>query len=138
MSSKSSWHEIRKLVYERANGCCEYCQTCEVNTGQTMQIDHIDPNGGDELANLCLACWNYNNHKRQAIFVIDPETGEEAALFNPRIQNWTDHFEWLDNATRLRGLTPTGRATIMRLKMNRTLLIVARKRWADGGYHPPS
>ena len=88
MSSKPSWNEIKRLAYERADGCCEYCQTCEVNTGQTMQIDYIDPNGGDELENLCLACWNCNNHKRQAILVPDPETGQEVALFNPRTQNY--------------------------------------------------
>jgi hypothetical protein len=137
MISKPSWNEIKQRVYERAGGCCEYCQTCEVNTGQTMQIDHIDPNGGGELENLCLACWNCNNHKRQAIFVPDPETGEDAPLFNPRTQSWEDHFEWVDNATRIHGLTPSGRATIIRLKINRTILIVARKRWSEGGYHPP-
>ena len=40
-----SWNALKQMVYERANGCCEYCQTCEVNSGQTMQVDHIDPQG---------------------------------------------------------------------------------------------
>ena len=38
-----SWNALKQIVYERANGCCEYCQTCEANSGQTMQVDHIDP-----------------------------------------------------------------------------------------------
>jgi 5-methylcytosine-specific restriction endonuclease McrA len=41
-----SWNALKQFVYERANGCCEYCQTCETNSGQTMQVDHIDPQGG--------------------------------------------------------------------------------------------
>ena len=48
-----------------------------------MQIDHIDPSDGDETDNLALACWNCNNHKRQATEAIDPETNELVSLFHP-------------------------------------------------------
>ena len=134
---EKSWDDTRKLVYERANGCCEYCLTCEINTGQTMQVDHIDPDGSDESDNLALACWNCNNHKRSAIDAIDPSTEQSAKLFNPREQMWIEHFRWIDNNIRISGITPTGRATISRLKMNRPSIIHARKRWVDAGYHPP-
>lgn len=134
---KSSWLEQQRLVYERANGCCEYCQTCEANTGQTMQVDHIAPGDGDSLENLCLSCWNCNNAKRKAMHGVDPLTGENVTLFNPRQQYWAEHFAWTDDFTRLDGLTATGRATITRLKMNRTMLVAARQRWVKNGYHPP-
>ncbi len=98
-----------------------------------MQVDHVDPEGGDDLDNLCLPCWNCNNHKRQATHAIDPETGEDVPLFNPRKQAWSEHFEWLGDATHVRGLTPTGRATIVRLKMNRPAIVVACSRWVEGG-----
>jgi 5-methylcytosine-specific restriction endonuclease McrA len=98
--SELSWAAIRKLVYERANGCCEYCQTSEKNTGQTMQVEHIIPDG-------------------------------------PRQQVWHEHFEWLDEAIRLKGLSPIGRATIVRLKMNHERILTARARWVIGGFHPP-
>ena len=133
----AAWEDLRKRVYERANGCCEYCLTCEANTGQTVQVDHIDPDGGDGLDNLCLACWNCNNAKRQAIHAPDPETHEDVPLFNPRTHVWKEHFEWVDGALWIRGLTETGRATIVRLKMNRPAIIAARQRWSEGGYHPP-
>lgn len=135
--SDAAWHEIRQRVYDRAGGCCEYCRTCEVNTGQTMQVDHIDPQGGDDPANLCLACWNCNNHKRQATSAPDPATGEEALLFNPRVEEWTEHFEWVDGGVRVRGLTATGRATVERFKMKRPAIVIARARWVAAGYHPP-
>lgn len=132
-----SWRETREFVYERAEGCCEYCRTCEANTGQTMQIDHIDPDGGDAIENLCLACWNCNNHKRKITEILHPATDTMTPLFNPRTQRWTDHFEWIDNGQVIRGLTPIGDVTISRLKMNRLQLVVARQRWIEGGYHPP-
>jgi hypothetical protein len=133
-----SWSELKQLVHERAHGCCEYCRTSEENSGQTMQVDHIDPHGEDILENLCLSCWNCNNHKRQATLIIDPETKTGAALFNPRTQIWAEHFEWIEGATKIHGLTPAGRVTIIRLKMNRPMIVVARQRWAAGGYHPPA
>lgn len=102
-----------------------------------MQVDHIDPSGGDTLDNLCLSCWNCNNHKRQATEAIDPDTGQLVPLFNPRSQVWSEHFEWINGSTTLWGLTGTGRATIVRLKMNRAVMVIARQRWVDGGYHPP-
>jgi hypothetical protein len=135
--SDPSWDDIKILVYQRARGCCEYCRTSEENTGQTMQVDHIDPHGSDELDNLCLSCWNCNNHKRQATLILDPISNTKVALYNPRTQVWSEHFEWINGATQVRGLTPNGRVTIARLKMNRTAIIVARGRWVAGGYHPP-
>ncbi|MCC7208889.1 MAG: HNH endonuclease [Anaerolineae bacterium] len=135
--SKPIRSEARRLVYDRAQGCCEYCQTCEVNSGQVMQVDHIDPEAGDTLDNLCLACWSCNNYKRQATTAEDPETAAQVPLYNPRTQDWADHFAWEYGATWVRGLTATGRATVMRLKMNRPTLVQARQRWVKSGYHPP-
>jgi hypothetical protein len=132
-----SWAAIKRLVHERAAGCCEYCRTAEANSGQTMQVDHIDPQGGDGLENLCLSCWNCNNHKRKATIVTDPETQKSVPLYNPRTQQWDAHFEWIDGGTRVQGLTPCGRATIVRLKLNRPTIVIARQRWVEGGYHPP-
>lgn len=137
MPEALSWAVIKQQVHERAGGCCEYCQTCEDNTGQTMQVDHIDPDGNNVLENLCLACWNCNNHKLKTTLVKDMASGDVVLPYNPRIQRWTDHFEWIEDATLVHGLTPIGRATMMRLKMNRPALVIARRRWAEGGYHPP-
>jgi len=102
-----------------------------------MQVDHIDPLSGDDLDNLALACWNCNNHKRQATQAIDPESETEVRLFHPRNDIWRDHFVWAHNYSQIAGQTPIGRATIIRLKMNRPILVTARRRWVDGGYHRP-
>lgn len=135
--SELSWSAIKRLVYKRAEGCCEYCQTCEANIGQAMHIEHIDPNGGDVIENLCLSCANCNLSKSKTTTALDPDTGERFSIFNPRTQVWSDHFVWIDGGLRLRGLTTIGRATIQRLKINQERVIIARRRWIAGGYHPP-
>ena len=135
--SEGSWTETKLFVYERANAICEYCQTTEANIGQTLHIDHILPNGRDGIDNLCIACWSCNSYKHKATSAIDSLTGERVPLFNPRNQKWTDHFEWDTNGTRIYGKTAIGRATVARLRMNRAVVVIARDRWVQSGYHPP-
>ncbi len=134
--SNPSWQTIKDLVHRRANGCCEYCQTCEVNIGQALYIEHIDPIGSDEPDNLCLACPNCNLSKAAAVVALDPDSDTEVPLFNPRTQNWASHFKWIDNYAEIEGITATGRATVNRLKMNRPRMILTRKRWVHAGLHP--
>ncbi|MBK8137760.1 MAG: HNH endonuclease [Chloroflexi bacterium] len=135
--SDPSRAQLRHLVYDRANGICEYCRTSEANTGQTMQVDHIDPQGGDSPDNLCLACMNCNASKHKATTALDPITQANVPLYNPRIQVWSEHFEWINDATLVHGLTPTGRATVARLRVNRPMMISARQRWVELRHHPP-
>jgi hypothetical protein len=134
--TSESWQATKVLVYRRAEGCCEYCQTSDLNIGQALHVEHINPNGGDHPDNLCLACPNCNLSKAIATSARDPETTKEVPLFNPRLQNWIEHFEWTENYSHIRGLTPIGRATVARLQINRPRIILARQRWVQAGLHP--
>ncbi|APR84404.1 Hypothetical protein A7982_09753 [Minicystis rosea] len=58
-------------------------------------------------------------------------------MFNPRTQRWNDHFAWSADASHVEGSTPTGRATVIALRMNRPTIVAARARWARVGWHPP-
>jgi hypothetical protein len=58
-------------------------------------------------------------------------------LFNPRIQVWSQHFAWQRNGQIIHGLTPTGRATVERLRMNLPRIVEARAIWVRAGAHPP-
>jgi hypothetical protein len=97
-----------------------------------FQVDHIIPQargGTDEMINLALACHVCNSYKSDFQFGFDTDSGDGVALFNPRLQNWDDHFR-VDTTTRvIVGLTPTGRATVSRLQMNRPRQIKARELW---------
>ena len=135
--SEVSWAVMVRLVHERARNCCEYCQTCRDTIGQAMHVEHIDPHGDDAPENLCLACPSCNLSKATATAARDPATGATVPLFNPRTQRWQEHFMWIENARRVQGLTPTGRATVERLRMNQDRLVVARALWVKAHCHPP-
>ncbi|NCR66895.1 MAG: hypothetical protein GPJ34_10085 [Microcystis aeruginosa LL11-07] len=73
---------------------------------------------------------------------IDPQTGEEVAIFNPRLQLWNDHFVWINKGLIIIGTTPTGRATCVRLDFNdqfhnQGFIQESRQLWIKGGWHPP-
>jgi hypothetical protein len=138
MKTKIS-RRLAELVRARGRFRCEYCHAPERLTGQRCQIDHIMPRarGGEtEPDNLCLACAACNSFKLDRTEVTDPESGESAELFNPRTQNWHDHFAWSADGTRVLGLTPSGRATVSALKMNRPLAVEARSSWVEIHQHP--
>lgn len=101
-----------------------------------MHVDHIDPVAGDVPDNLALACPSCNLSKGAATTGHDRETGENVSLFNPRSQIWVDHFEWIDGGLQVRGITPVGRATAERLRMNQARIVRARQNWIIAGTHP--
>lgn len=130
---------LRDFVTRRANGFCEYCQANQAIV-MDMEIDHIVPESRDgrtDAANLCLSCPGCNQHKLNFETGIDPESSLTVTLFNPRTQSWNEHFRWDDSGAVLVGLTPTGRATVNRLKINRANAVSARKTWVSVGLHPP-
>jgi HNH endonuclease len=119
--------------------CC-YCLTSEANSGIPMTHDHILPRskGGETtFQNLCLACRTCNQFKSDATQVNDPLTGETVPLFNPRLQEWAEHFAWSSDSTKIEGLTAIGRATTTTLRMNNAVIVAARWRWSISGWHPP-
>lgn len=131
---------LRNAVRERAQGRCEYCLTSEALSGIRCQTDHIIPRsrGGTTTAdNLCLACAACNGHKHARTHTIDPESGAEVPLFDPRRQRWSEHFAWSADGIEIIGRTPTGRATVAALRLNDALIEGARSLWAGMGVHPP-
>ena len=110
----------RRMVIQRAGGCCEYCRLAATDELAPFHVDHIVPrkhHGTDELNNLCLACYMCNLFKGSNLAAADPVTGAATFLFNPRTQTWKDHFEVNPDAT-LTGKTPEGRVTIDVMRMN--------------------
>ena len=72
------------------------------------------------------------------IQVYDLLTGDLVPLYNPRTGKWATHFQWIENFSIIEGKTPTGRATITRLKLNRIGLVNLRKILVAAGKHPPN
>jgi len=131
---------LRDRVAVQARYRCGYCQSAEAIVGAPMEIDHIIPEslgGLTQEENLWLACSLCNDHKADRVTALDPVTGEIVRLFDPRHQIWSEHFRWTEVGDRVVGLTPTGRATVAALNLNRPSLVRARQLWAAVGWHPP-
>lgn len=140
MSSDYILVDLRRRVAEQARHRCGYCLTQEAVIGSSMEIDHLLPRSLGGLSteeNLWLACSLCNDHKSNRLFVIDPDTGVNVRVFNPRQQKWAEHFAWAEGATRIDGRTAGGRATVAALQLNRPSLVLARKLWVAAGWHPP-
>lgn len=122
MSERKPTRRQKQAVYDRAKGICEYCLSPANYSSDYFSVDHIQPyalGGTNQLSNFALACQGCNSHKFTHIEAIDPMSGSLAPLYHPRRDRWDDHFAWNENVTLILGQTPTGRATIDSLHLNR-------------------
>lgn len=140
MSRTKIARETRRRVESAARLRCGYCQTQQIVVGYPLHVEHIVPEavGGSSVEeNLWLACSVCNNAKGTQTTGQDPLTGQEVTLFNPREQIWSEHFAWSADGVQIIGLTATGRATVVALRLNTPLRMQSRQRWVLVGWHPP-
>lgn len=131
---------IKKQVAKRANNLCEYCLANAEYAFHTFPIDHIIPSvlgGEDIIDNLANSCQFCNGSKHDKTHCLDPITSELTRFYNPRKDNWLDHFIWNEDKRVIIGITPIGRATVHCLKVNRPEATNLRKVLAAFGVHPP-
>ncbi|HSN75089.1 MAG TPA: HNH endonuclease [Anaerolineae bacterium] len=130
---------VRRRVAALAEHRCGYCQTSQRISGAQMHIEHIVPlalGGTSDDNNLWLACAWCNSFKGAKISGVDPVTGVDVPLFNPRTQQWFEHFRWNDDGSEIVGLTVVGRATVAALRLNNEYLVASRRQWVAAGWHP--
>lgn len=131
---------LRREVKDRAGGICEYCRSREDFSGQSFCLEHIAPRvaGGETIAeNLAYSCQGCNAHKATRTEAEDSLTKVVVQLFNPRTMLWSEHFIWNEDYSEIIGITPTGRATVEALKLNRRGLVNLRRVLFAAGKHPP-
>jgi hypothetical protein len=138
--------KTKRAVRERARYLCEYCHSSERLSASRFTIDHVTPRslgGSDEPENLALACRRCNERRYNFVASIDPESQATVPLFNPRLQEWDEHFTWVEQGILIEGRTPVGRATSVRLDLNDTRysevesIRETRRFWLKTGLHPP-
>lgn len=104
--------------------------------------EHIiaEKHGGKTVTdNLCLSCATCNIFKGSDLSSLDWEaSGELTPLFNPRKNQWLDHFRL--NDAYIESLSPEGRVTVSLLRFNapdriteRSLLILLNRYPCWGG-----
>ena len=132
---------IQVQVRQRAACLCEYCHASEQWQYVRFTVDHVVPvslGGEDDLKNLALACFHCNRRKTNRLTAVDPQSNQKAPLFHPRRQNWREHFIWSTDTLSIFGLTPTGRATVTMLALNRERVLSIRAADKEIGRHPPA
>ena len=131
---------LREAVRRRAHECCEYCHLPEsADPLEVFHLEHVvakQHGGGDQDYNLAWACGRCNRRKGTNLASIDPETDQRVSLFNPRADNWTEHFSV--KGAYVVGLTAAGRATARLLDMNSFRRIGVRRRLIRRGRFPIS
>lgn len=132
---------LAAAVRRRAGNRCEYCHLPQAAFRRPFHIEHIvaKQHGGEtQLENLALACWYCNLKKGPNLAGIDPESGDTVPLFNPRKDEWADHFDSTFSSVagpgiEIKGRTSTGRATLRVLGMNDEMRRVLRNElWREG------
>lgn len=128
---------VRRVVARRADYRCEYCLVREFDSFLPFQIDHIASQkhgGGSELENLAYACPHCNQHKGTDLATFLDDYNDIVPLFNPRLQNWGDHFE-IDEGI-ISSKTKIGLATIKTLKLNQPERLMQRQILMEIGRYP--
>lgn len=139
MSSISE--EIRTRIRAQANNQCGYCRSLQKYVLGVLEIEHIIPKaagGTDEEKNLWLSCRLCNSYKGAQTHGQDPLTNRSVRLFNPRSQQWSRHFAWVENGVQITGKTACGRATVAALQLNNAFAVTVRQAWVSVGWHPPN
>ncbi len=137
--SRLSSHLTSK-VRRTAKNRCGYCLLPQEITASLLDIEHLQPlarGGTDVEENLWLACRDCNNHKSDKVRGFDYITEQTLPLFNPRTQNWREHFRFSEDKTRIIGTTACGRATVIALRLNNEQAVNARGLWVVAGWYPP-
>src|SRR5438105_559373 len=89
--------EVRRSVTERAAHVCEYCLLPEAQHPRPFHVDHVIGEkhlGPTVPENLALACPECNTAKGSDICTVDwPNVNERIRFFDPRTDNWWEHFQ---------------------------------------------
>jgi hypothetical protein len=132
---------MQKAVIQRAKGYCEYCQLPVAFSPASFNFEHIIPlikHGSTTLLNLAFSCGGCNAHKKDKTEALDPLTRQLIPLFNPRVDTWSEHFQWSEDDLQIIGTTPIGRATVQLLKVNREGNVNLRRLLKMAELHPPT
>lgn len=140
MSELRLTQQQKEFIRLRAKHCCEYCLSQIKYSPDPFSIEHIVPRskgGISDDSNLAVACQGCNNFKYNHVQGVDLITGKFASLYHPRKDIWQDHFTWSTDFDEILGITPTGRATVNQLRLNRDGVVNLRKVLRSINQHPP-
>ena len=125
------------MVAQRAQNRCEYCRIHQDDMFIAFEIDHIiarKHGGGDEIDNLAFACPHCNQHKGTDLTTYLLESNRIVMLFNPRKDDWEEHFAVVEGE--ILALSEVATGTIKLLQLNNIDLVILRKILSEIGRYP--
>ncbi|HBJ86978.1 MAG TPA: HNH endonuclease [Verrucomicrobiales bacterium] len=128
---------LRRLVFERATGLCEYCLIHQSDAHLTFPVDHIisrKHRGPTTAANLALSCLRCNVAKGTDLGSLVSRPRRLVRLYHPRQDRWSDHFRL--SGARIVPLTEIGEATVRLLDLNSPQRLLLRRTLAKAGRYP--
>jgi hypothetical protein len=131
--------ELRRLVTQRADNLCEYCLISESDTILGCAIYHIisiKHGGSSDIDNLAYCCVYCNRFKGSDIGSIILDKKEFVRFYNPRWDNWAEHFK-LTNST-IEPLTNIGKVTARILGFNDQSRLLERQLLIHNKKYPSS
>ena len=130
---------LRQLVARRAEGLCEYCLIHEDDTFLGCEVEHIisEKHGGQTIEqNLAYACVFCNRLKGSDLGSLVPRTGDLCRFFNPRTDQWSNHFKL--ELVRIVSVSDIGEVTARILGLNHPDRILEREALRLVGRYPRS
>lgn len=119
----------RQFVCNRAANRCEYCRLPQSAAPFiAFHVEHILAQqhlADDSPENLALACPDCNRFKGPNLASLDLETRQIVPLFNPRKDQWDDHFRF--QGPMIAGISVVGQVTARLLQMNDTERLEMRR-----------
>ncbi len=110
----------RQQVRSRAADRCEYCGLPQAAAPVfRFHVEHIHAQQhvrDESLTNLALSCPDCNRYKGPNLSSLNLETRQIVPLFNPRTENWGEHFRF--HGPTIIGITLVGQVTVRLLQMN--------------------
>jgi hypothetical protein len=132
---------LYQLVAEDAHRACGYCRAPQDALPYRLEVEHLVPvsrGGSHQRDNLWLSCHKCNKLRSNRTSAVDPLTQVESRLFDPRRDEWRQHFAHHDEARYIVGRTAVGRATVAALRLNDEYHVKARSVWIVAGIYPPA
>jgi len=128
---------LRRLVFQRAHGICEYCLIHEEDACFSFHVDHISSRkqkGSTTSDNLALACLRCNVSKGTDPGVIIGRPPRLVRLYHPRQDRWDEHFRIF--AARIHPVSEIGEATVSLLDLNAQDRLLLRCALVKAGRYP--
>jgi 5-methylcytosine-specific restriction endonuclease McrA len=129
------FEKTRHFVANRAKFRCEYCQIHSDDMFLSFEIDHVIPikhGGTNAIENLAFACPHCNQHKGSDFATV---LGDEIVrLFNPRIDQWSKHFETANGE--IFPKSRIGEASLKIFRFNQPDLLILRQILNEEGRYP--